>query len=160
MLGTGATGADDLLLQRFSGPEHADRGVVVGDAGLRRVVLDGEAIDLDTAQRLGVRWLEVVGEPGDTLANGAAYLIVGLCGVEFGREGREPPLHDLVAPVVIQGATSRTVYLPPGEWFDVWDPAVRRVGPSEVTVEAPNGRPPVFSRAARTDLARLASAGD
>lgn len=65
----------------------------------------------------------------------------------------------LVAPVVTQGATSRTVYLPPGEWFDVWDPAVRRMGPSEVTVEAPIGRPPVFSRAARTDLAALVATG-
>ena len=58
----------------------------------------------------------------------------------------------LVAPVVEMGATSRTVYFPAGTWFDVWDPARRYDGPREVTVEAPIGRPPVFSRAARGDL--------
>lgn len=61
----------------------------------------------------------------------------------------------LVAPVVTMGATSRSVYFPPGPWFDVWDPSRRYEGPMEATVEAPIGRPPVFSRAPRSDLAAV-----
>jgi alpha-glucosidase (family GH31 glycosyl hydrolase) len=54
----------------------------------------------------------------------------------------------LVAPVVEPGATTRTVYLPPGEWVDYWRGTVF-TGAQEVTVPAPldgNG-PPVFARA-------------
>jgi alpha-glucosidase (family GH31 glycosyl hydrolase) len=58
----------------------------------------------------------------------------------------------LVAPVVEMGATSRRVVLPAGRWHDVWDPARIFEGPREVTVDAPIGRPPVFSRTPRTDL--------
>ncbi len=58
----------------------------------------------------------------------------------------------LVAPVVRQGARTRRVYLPRGTWFDVWDPSRRFEGPTEVEVEAPIGRPPVFSARARMDL--------
>jgi alpha-glucosidase (family GH31 glycosyl hydrolase) len=42
----------------------------------------------------------------------------------------------LVAPVVEQGATSRTVSLPPGQWVDYWTDAVY-AGQQEVTVPAP-----------------------
>jgi alpha-glucosidase len=58
----------------------------------------------------------------------------------------------LVAPVVTEGAVSRRVYFPRGRWFDVWDASRSYEGPTEVTVEAPIGRPPVFSRTAREDL--------
>ncbi|MBL8680248.1 MAG: hypothetical protein JNK05_13820 [Myxococcales bacterium] len=58
----------------------------------------------------------------------------------------------LVAPVVREGLTSRTVYLPSGIWFDVWDPSRVYTGPREITVSAPIGRPPVFSTRMRTDL--------
>ncbi len=61
----------------------------------------------------------------------------------------------LVAPVLTRETTSRRVYLPRGAWFDVWDPSRRFEGPREVTVEAPIGRPPVFSRTPRGDLAAL-----
>ncbi len=61
----------------------------------------------------------------------------------------------LVAPVVTPGATSRRVHLPPGAWVDVWDPTRRWTGPLDVTVEAPVGRPPVFARTPRPDLAAL-----
>jgi alpha-glucosidase (family GH31 glycosyl hydrolase) len=58
----------------------------------------------------------------------------------------------LVAPVVEESATSRRVYLPPGTWFDVWTGAAYE-GARTIEVEAPIGRPPVFSRGAdRTDL--------
>jgi len=58
----------------------------------------------------------------------------------------------LVAPVVTEGATTRTLYLPPGEWYDVWT-GTSHVGPATVTVPAPIGRPPVFSRGTdRSDL--------
>jgi alpha-glucosidase (family GH31 glycosyl hydrolase) len=54
----------------------------------------------------------------------------------------------LVAPVIEPGATSRTVYLPSGEWADFWTDQVYRGG-QEVTVPAPldGGRAPVFVRA-------------
>ena len=61
----------------------------------------------------------------------------------------------LVAPVVTQGATTRAVYLPAGRWFDVWSPDRAFEGGRTVTVDAPIGRPPVFSRTARTDLAAI-----
>jgi alpha-glucosidase (family GH31 glycosyl hydrolase) len=54
----------------------------------------------------------------------------------------------LVAPVTDRGATSRTVWLPPGEWVDYWRGTVYS-GRREITVPAPldgNG-PPVFARA-------------
>lgn len=86
--------------------------------------------------------------------------IVRALGLAFPDEPRGYDVRDeymlgddlLVAPVVSQGATSRRVYLPRGPWFDVWDPTRSFTGPAEVTVEAPIGRPPVFSRVAREDL--------
>jgi alpha-D-xyloside xylohydrolase len=54
----------------------------------------------------------------------------------------------LVAPVLEPGATTRTVYLPPGEWIDYWRGTIY-TGGQEVTIPAPldgNG-PPVFARA-------------
>ncbi len=54
----------------------------------------------------------------------------------------------LVAPVTEAGASSRTVYLPPGEWVDYWRGAIF-TGGHEVTVPAPldGSGPPVFARA-------------
>ncbi len=54
----------------------------------------------------------------------------------------------LVAPVVEPRATSRTVYLPEGEWVDFWTGQTYRGG-QETTVAAPldGGRAPVFCRA-------------
>ncbi len=51
----------------------------------------------------------------------------------------------LVAPVLAQGATSRSVYLPKGTWYDVWT-GEKRDGGVRVMVDAPMGKPPVFSR--------------
>lgn len=51
----------------------------------------------------------------------------------------------LVAPVVEQGATSRSVYFPAGTWYDVWTgDAVQ--GGQRIVVNAPIGSPPVFAR--------------
>jgi alpha-glucosidase (family GH31 glycosyl hydrolase) len=56
--------------------------------------------------------------------------------------------HFLVAPVVEPGATSRTVYLPAGEWVDYWR-GTQYSGGQEVTVAAPldGSGPAVFARA-------------
>jgi alpha-glucosidase len=51
----------------------------------------------------------------------------------------------LVAPVLEQGATSRSVYLPQGTWFNVWTGQSQQGG-TRVMVDAPIGKPPVFSR--------------
>lgn len=50
----------------------------------------------------------------------------------------------LVAPVTGEGETSRSVYLPEGQWFHVWS-GEEFTGPARIDVEAPLGSPPVFS---------------
>jgi alpha-glucosidase len=50
----------------------------------------------------------------------------------------------LVAPVLAEGAGSRTVYLPAGTWYHVWTGEEHEGGRS-IEVEAPIGSPPVFS---------------
>ncbi|MEM1522641.1 MAG: glycoside hydrolase family 31 protein [Thermofilaceae archaeon] len=52
----------------------------------------------------------------------------------------------LVAPVLKEGARSREVYLPAGEWFDFWTDRVYK-GPARLVVEAPLDRVPLFVRA-------------
>lgn len=58
----------------------------------------------------------------------------------------------LVAPVMTMGATSRMVYFPKGHWVDVWDPMKSVDGPVARMIDAPIGRPPVFSQSGRGDL--------
>lgn len=63
----------------------------------------------------------------------------------------------LVAPVVTEGATSRSVYLPPGHWFHVWTDT-EHDGGRTVDVDAPIGSPPVFSLGRpRPDLRAIGS---
>ena len=58
----------------------------------------------------------------------------------------------LVAPVVEEGATSRSVYLPVGTWYHLWSGEPYQGG-QRITVDAPIGSPPVFARDAdRADL--------
>ena len=52
----------------------------------------------------------------------------------------------LVAPVIEEGATSRSVYLPAGVWYNFWTDEPLS-GPSRVEVEAPLERLPLFVRA-------------
>jgi len=52
----------------------------------------------------------------------------------------------LVAPVLEEGASRRSAYLPTGTWYDFWTDA-RTEGPTHVEVEAPLDRIPVFVRA-------------
>lgn len=54
----------------------------------------------------------------------------------------------LVAPVLRKGARRRRLYLPEGEWLELW--TGRRMAPGWRTVAAPLGRPPVFWRADST----------
>lgn len=62
----------------------------------------------------------------------------------------------LVAPIVTRGATSRSVYLPEGEWFHVFT-GERYEGGRDHMIDAPIGSPPVFSRGAdRVDLRTVA----
>jgi alpha-glucosidase len=50
----------------------------------------------------------------------------------------------LVAPVVEEGATSKSVYFPEGEWFNVWT-GEQVSGGRRVVVDAPMGSPPVYA---------------
>jgi alpha-glucosidase len=52
----------------------------------------------------------------------------------------------LVAPVTEQGQTSRTVYLPEGDWYD-WHTGELHPGGQRITVETPFERIPLFARA-------------
>ena len=51
----------------------------------------------------------------------------------------------LVAPVLEQGATSRLVYLPEGEWYDAWT-GEAYAGGAALTAAAPLARIPVYVR--------------
>ena len=51
----------------------------------------------------------------------------------------------LVAPVVEEGVTTRSLYLPPGEWVDLWDRSTH-AGERWLTIDAPWDRIPVFAR--------------
>ena len=58
----------------------------------------------------------------------------------------------LVAPVVTEGATTKSVYFPEGTWFNVWTGESVQGG-QRIEVAAPLGSPPVFSRGRdRTDI--------
>ena len=52
----------------------------------------------------------------------------------------------LVAPVVTQGATSRSVYLPAGNWVDDNDKTTTYAGGQTITANAPLDTIPVFAR--------------
>jgi alpha-glucosidase (family GH31 glycosyl hydrolase) len=58
----------------------------------------------------------------------------------------------LVAPVWELGRRQREVYLPAGEWTDLWDPARRFQGPTQVTAEVPIDRIPVYVKADAASL--------
>ena len=51
----------------------------------------------------------------------------------------------LVAPVVAPGASTRTLWLPEGDWVQLW--SGEHFAGGTATVDAPMGRPPVFFRA-------------
>lgn len=51
----------------------------------------------------------------------------------------------LVCPIVDADVTRCTVYLPPGQWRDVWTGAIQ-TGSGTVEIDAPLGRIPVFAR--------------
>ena len=61
----------------------------------------------------------------------------------------------LVAPVVEQGAVTRSVYFPPGTWFSVWSGEAIEGG-KRMIVDAAIGSPPVYSLG--TDLPQLREA--
>ena len=63
----------------------------------------------------------------------------------------------LVAPILSQGATSRSVYFPQGEWFNVWT-GDSVEGPARIDVEGAIGSPPVFSLGRDRDDLRNAEA--
>ena len=72
--------------------------------------------------------------------------------IEFPNDVASRAVHDqfmlgdslLVAPVVEEGATTRSLYLPPGTWYHVWTGDTYEGGVT-LTIDAPIGSPPVFS---------------
>lgn len=63
----------------------------------------------------------------------------------------------LVAPVVVEGATSREVYLPAGTWYHAFT-GESFAGGGTVTVAAPIGTPPAFFRDAPNPIVMQAIA--
>jgi alpha-glucosidase (family GH31 glycosyl hydrolase) len=51
----------------------------------------------------------------------------------------------LIAPVIEEGAVSRSVYLPAGDWVS-WDGNTRATGPTDLIVAAPVSELPIFLR--------------
>jgi len=95
----------------------------------------------------------------DEAATSSAPLVRHLA-YEFPDDVASRAVHDefligsalLVAPVVEEGAVTRTLYLPPGRWFHVWTGTVYD-GAQTVTIDAPIGSPPLFAKGAdRADL--------
>jgi hypothetical protein len=64
----------------------------------------------------------------------------------------------LVAPVVEEDATTRTLYLPDGVWIDFWS-GERHEGGQWLTVDAPWDRIPVFAPAGSVIPLRLGAEG-
>jgi alpha-glucosidase (family GH31 glycosyl hydrolase) len=64
----------------------------------------------------------------------------------------------LIAPVVEEGATTRTLYLPAGTWIDLWS-GQQQDGARWITVDAPWDRIPVFARAGAVIPLRLGHTG-
>jgi alpha-D-xyloside xylohydrolase len=64
----------------------------------------------------------------------------------------------LIAPVVEEGATTRTLYLPAGVWIDFWT-GERYGGARWITVDSPWDRIPVFARAGSIIPLRLGESG-
>jgi alpha-glucosidase (family GH31 glycosyl hydrolase) len=64
----------------------------------------------------------------------------------------------LVAPVVEEVATERTLYLPAGVWIDLWS-GEQFMGNQWITVEAPWERIPVFAHGGSIIPLRLGEAG-
>jgi alpha-D-xyloside xylohydrolase len=52
----------------------------------------------------------------------------------------------LIAPVMTAGATSRSVYLPAGTWYDFWTGATA-TGGAKVTADAPLAKLPIYVKA-------------
>ena len=51
----------------------------------------------------------------------------------------------LVAPILSEDTTQRSIYLPEGVWFHLWT-GQRYEGRQWIEIQAPIGAPPVFSR--------------
>jgi hypothetical protein len=86
-------------------------------------------------------WLHYSDDP-TAVAHGDQYL--------YGRDM-------LVAPVVEQGATSRTLYLPRGEWYDFWTHE-KHAGRREIVRAVDLETMPLYVRAGGGDFHRTDSA--
>ncbi|MGH7328827.1 MAG: hypothetical protein ACREJX_10815, partial [Polyangiaceae bacterium] len=86
-------------------------------------------------------------------AHDTGIAIIRQLAVEFPDDAASWPIADefmlgpslLVAPVQSEGATSRSVHLPPGTWFP-WNGGPSQQG-GDSSVDAPVGEIPVFARA-------------
>ena len=58
----------------------------------------------------------------------------------------------LIAPLWRHGSREREVYLPKGEWKDLWDQTKTFTGPTTIKADAPMDRIPVYVRAGKEDL--------
>ena len=64
----------------------------------------------------------------------------------------------LVAPVISEGETGRSVYLPEGMWYNFWDGS-KIMGAQEIYVDVPYNRIPLFVREGATLTLNLGKSG-
>ena len=74
VIGAGTAGLADLFLERLAGAVDTHCGIVRGDGGLVREIVQGAFLDIDDTQGVAILGFESLKQGGDTLADFGAEL--------------------------------------------------------------------------------------
>ena len=119
MFRAGSARSCDLPAQCLARSEHSHGRIVARDAGLGRIVFDGEAIDLDAAEGSSVFRLERPGELTHALTYRSAHVLRSAgAGLKFSRERCRAAISRSPAAVMIDyGIAKHTVEPCDGRFF-------------------------------------------